>query len=87
MKVDILGDLISLAIKQLSFEIDERKRDDYTVEDVLNYAIIIRKQIDRFGRNGSINKVQNIHTKKIVNLKTQLVKENKEWIKRMKIFQ
>jgi len=86
MHISQLGSIVDLAVKQLNNEIEAKKRNDYTIADVLEYSIIIRRQLDRFGSNGKIKRVKNIHTKKIISLIPKKRKENKEWQKIMKMF-
>lgn len=82
MQVKRLGSLISLATKQLDFEIDCKKRDDYTLSEILDYAIIIKKQIDRYARNGVIKRVKNIRTGKEIileNNKRSVANGGRQW--------
>jgi hypothetical protein len=43
--------LFELAEKQLIDEVEERKRDKYTERDIINYAIKIRRYLDKQGGN------------------------------------
>lgn len=83
MKTKRIGNLLELAEKQILSEISNGRRKikwhtikigekelirPYKISDLLNYAIILRKQLDRYGRNGEILKVKNIKTKQFVEL-------------------
>ena len=83
MKTKKIGNIFQLAEKQLLAEIDSGKRKikwhsieiqdkklvrPYSFVDLVNYIVIIRKQLDRYGKTGEILRVKNIKTGKVVEL-------------------
>jgi hypothetical protein len=96
MKTKQLGNLFELAEKQILAEIKQGKRKiewyslninnkkllrPYKFTDLLDYAIILRKQIDRYGKKGEINKVRNIKTNKFVLLETKKEVRHRKYLK------
>lgn len=86
MKTKKVGNIFQLAEKQLLSEIDSGKRKikwhsieiqgktlirPYSFVDLVDYIIIIRKQLSRYGKTGTINKVKNIKTGEFVELETK----------------
>ncbi len=63
--------LFELAEKQLINEVEAEKRSRYNFLNILDYAVIIRKQLDIYGKKGEIIKLRNIHSKKIIKLETE----------------
>jgi hypothetical protein len=73
MKIKKLGNLFELANKQLFAEYKAGKRDEYGMLEILDYAIVLRKQLDKYGKLGSINKVKNLKTGKMI-----IIESNKD---------
>lgn len=72
------GNLFTLAEKQLIREVNIGLRNKYTKVDVIDYAIRIRKFLDRRGGNieGIMNRI--IHTKKELRRQKYLRYEQKK---------
>jgi len=73
-----VGNLFELAEKQLQYEKQKGLRQQYQLIDVLDYAIEIRKQLDKYGKKGEIIRAKNIHSNKLIEL------ENKKDMRRRK---
>ena len=43
---DAMGNLFKLAEKQLQTEVGNRKRKDYDLLDIVDYAVMVRKHLD-----------------------------------------
>jgi len=86
MKTKSIGNLFELAEKQIITEINQGKRKikryniningkklirPYRFSDLLNYAIILRKQLDKYGKSGFLQKVKNIKTGRVIELNTK----------------
>ena len=80
MSTKDIGNLFELAEKQLQHEVKENYRYDYTRLDILNYAIALRKQLDKYGKTGQIFKVKNIHTRKMIALETKTDRRHRRYI-------
>ena len=85
MKTKAVGNLWFLAEKQLIKEVENNKRKDYKLSDIIDYSIIIRKQLDRFGKTGDINRVINIHSHKKIMLETIYDIRHRKYLKERSI--
>lgn len=81
MQTKNIGNLFELAERQLQNEKLNEKRKNYSMLDVIDYAVIIRKQLDRYGKKGNIIKVKNIKTKKIVKLERDTEVRRRKYLK------
>jgi hypothetical protein len=74
----IRNNLFELAEIQLQKELEGNKIKDYSMIDVIDRAVIIRKELDRLDR---IGKIKNIHTKKLQELYTNKEKRHLKYLK------
>lgn len=80
MKVNKLGNLFELVNTQLNYEQSQGLRRKFTMVDVIDYAIVLRKQLDKYGNSGEICKVQNIKSKKFVVLETDKERRHRKYL-------
>ena len=55
---DAMGNLFKLAEKQLQTEVGNRKRKDYDLLDIVDYAVMVRKHLDYQNRAEKIAKAK-----------------------------
>lgn len=91
-----IGNLFVLAEQQILYEISQgirpikkftykqkgrEKEFPYSFKDIIDYAVIIRKQLDRYGKTGQIYKVKNIHTKKLIEIESKKERRHRKYLK------